>query len=307
MPLQPVLARIKIRPNKPSSPEIQRTQFPLTLAYAVSIHKVQGLSLTNVVISFDMVKQRSFNYGQVYVALSRATSLNGIYVLGTLEKKHVRADPRVHEEYERLRNFSSLNMQTNENNQDNAVLTICLLNIRSLKKHSIDVKHDSNIMNSDLIAFTEIQLLPHSNDSEIKNDLHPFTLYRQDHPTDRYCSLALCTKNTIQACDQEYFPLVNAVKLTIINNTTQRSCTVLVLYRKNSSNISQYVQDLSNILNSNAIDMILGDFNINYLNDDTCQPLKIFNGLPRFLPNCTKSNICFCGKHLRSYLHKTNI
>ena len=104
VPLQPVLAKIKIRPNKLSSPEIQRTQFPLTLAYAVSIHKVQGLSLTNVVIGFDLVKQRTFNYGQVYVALSRATSLNGIHVLGTLEKKHVKADPRVHEEYERLRN-----------------------------------------------------------------------------------------------------------------------------------------------------------------------------------------------------------
>ena len=31
VPLQPVLTKIKIRPNKPSSPEIQRTQFPLTL------------------------------------------------------------------------------------------------------------------------------------------------------------------------------------------------------------------------------------------------------------------------------------
>ena len=40
VPLQPVLAKIKIRQNKLSSPEIQRTQFPLTLAYAVSIHKV---------------------------------------------------------------------------------------------------------------------------------------------------------------------------------------------------------------------------------------------------------------------------
>ena len=37
---------------------------------------------------------------------------------------------------------------------------------------------------------------------------------------------------------------------------------------------SHYVQDLENILNSYAIDMILGDFNINYLNDDTIQPLK---------------------------------
>ena len=45
VPIEPVLAKIKIHPNKPSSPEIQRMQFPLTLAYAVSIHKVQGLSL----------------------------------------------------------------------------------------------------------------------------------------------------------------------------------------------------------------------------------------------------------------------
>ena len=62
--------------------------------------------------------------------------------------------------------------------------------------------------------------------------------------------------------------------IIIINNTTLLSYTILVLYRKNSSNISQYVQDLRNILNSNAIDMILGDFNINYLNNDTIQPLK---------------------------------
>ena len=255
VPLQPVLAKIKIRPNKLSSPEIQRTQFPLTLAYAVSIHKVQGLSLTNVVISFDLVKQRTFNYGQIYVALSRATSLNGIHVLGTLENKHVKADPRVHEEYERLRNSSNcyLTIQTNENHHDDAVLTICLLNIRSLRKHSIDIKYDSTIMNSDIIALTETQLLPHSNDSEIKNDLQPFTLYRQDHPTDRFCSLALCTKNTVQTCDQQYFPQVNAKKFTIINNTTLLSYTILVLYRKNSSNISQYVQYLRNILNSNAI------------------------------------------------------
>ena len=32
VPIQPVLARIKVRPRKPSSPEIQRLQFPLTLA-----------------------------------------------------------------------------------------------------------------------------------------------------------------------------------------------------------------------------------------------------------------------------------
>ena len=64
VPIQPVLARIKVRPGKASSPEIQRLQFPLTLAWACTVHKVRGLTLDNIVVSFDLRKQRYFNYGQ---------------------------------------------------------------------------------------------------------------------------------------------------------------------------------------------------------------------------------------------------
>ena len=83
-------------PGKPSSPEIQRLQFPDTLAYAVTIHKIQGLILDKVVISFELFRQRSFNYGQIYVALSRSRSMNGLYTLGQIQANHVKADPRVH-------------------------------------------------------------------------------------------------------------------------------------------------------------------------------------------------------------------
>ena len=132
VPIEPILARIKIRPGKPSSPEIQRVQFPIILAYAVTIHKVQGLSLNKVVISFELFKQRSFNSGQIYVALSRSTSLNGIYILGNIDSKHVRADPRVHKEYERLKKISPLQLQ--KITEPSTSLTITLLNVRSLKK-----------------------------------------------------------------------------------------------------------------------------------------------------------------------------
>jgi len=156
VPIERILAKIKIHPNKPSSPEIQRMQFPLTLAYAVSIHKVQGLSLNSLVISFELVKQKSFKTGQVYVALSRATSLNGIHILGKINSKYVKADPRVDEEYERLREISKTkHMETNEKCEEHGILTICLLNIRSLKQHSIDIKYDPNIQDSDVIALTE--------------------------------------------------------------------------------------------------------------------------------------------------------
>ena len=111
VPIVPVLAKIKVRPGKASSPEIQRIQFPLTLAWACTVHKVQGLTLKDVVISFNLIRQKSFNYGQIYVALSRATSLKGIHILGKIESKQIRADPRVHQEYERLRQLPAVLMQ----------------------------------------------------------------------------------------------------------------------------------------------------------------------------------------------------
>ena len=71
-------------------------QFPLTLAWACTVHKVQGLTLENNVVSFELFKHRPFNYGQVYVALSRAKSLAGMHILGYIESKRIKADPRVH-------------------------------------------------------------------------------------------------------------------------------------------------------------------------------------------------------------------
>lgn len=52
------------------------------LSWACTVHKVQGLSIQQAVISFDLIKQRSFNPGQMYVALSRLTSLKGLHLIG---------------------------------------------------------------------------------------------------------------------------------------------------------------------------------------------------------------------------------
>ena len=86
--------------------------------------------------------------------------------------------------------------------------------------------------------------------------------------------MALCARNTVEIRQCEYFPSINALTFDLVNRRSKEIRTVLLLYRKQNSNILQYVDCLKYMLNSYSIDIILGDFNINYLNDNQVQPLK---------------------------------
>ncbi|KAG2222751.1 hypothetical protein INT45_013115 [Circinella minor] len=74
-----------------------RTQIPLMLAWAMSIHKSQGQTLESVRVDLGKV----FEKGQAYVALSRATSLEGLQILNFDESK-VMAHERVATFYQNL-------------------------------------------------------------------------------------------------------------------------------------------------------------------------------------------------------------
>ena len=129
------------------------------LSWACTVHKVQGLSLDKAVISFDLLKQRSFNYGQMYVALSRVTSLNGLYLSGEYKSSAIKADPRAIHEYERMRDESVITPNANCGMLTDNSLTITLLNVRSLPKHAIDISHSEMLLQTDVFCFTETQLL----------------------------------------------------------------------------------------------------------------------------------------------------
>lgn len=64
------------------------TQFPLTLAWALTIHKAQGQTLEQCII--DLSDGGTFADGQLYVALSRARSLESMYLTTPIQAKDIR-------------------------------------------------------------------------------------------------------------------------------------------------------------------------------------------------------------------------
>jgi len=75
--------------------KIYRTQVPLRLAYALTIHKSQGASLDSALVD---IGSNTFEYGQAYVALSRVRSLDALYI-HAFESKSFKAHPRVKDFY----------------------------------------------------------------------------------------------------------------------------------------------------------------------------------------------------------------
>ena len=68
------------------------TQFPLRLAWAVTIHKSQGKTYERAIIDLG---SGAFAPGQTYVALSRLTSLEGLYLSRDLRPRDIRVDEDV--------------------------------------------------------------------------------------------------------------------------------------------------------------------------------------------------------------------
>ena len=66
--------------DKKASFQATRTQFPLTLAWAVTIHKCQGLTLSEIAIDMTCAKGK-FKPGEAYVAFSTVKTLDKLHII----------------------------------------------------------------------------------------------------------------------------------------------------------------------------------------------------------------------------------
>ena len=131
-PIKKREALFRLRKNR-QQPSVKRTQFPLTLSWACTVHKVQGLSSTDGAVSFDLESQK--------------------YLIGKYNKAPLKVNESAKREHERLRIEHRFKSQT-RNGVTEPAITISLLNTRSFKTQLIE----QHLLGNDILCLNEIPL-----------------------------------------------------------------------------------------------------------------------------------------------------
>ena len=95
-----------------------------------------------------MLKQRTWNSVQIYVALSRITSLDGLYLIGEYHFSAITADPRATIEYE-IMDYAMKSIDTCSTEFP------CSLTIsKVIKKRATEINADRSLKDCDVLFFT---------------------------------------------------------------------------------------------------------------------------------------------------------
>ena len=133
-----------------------RSQFPLTLAWAVTIHKCKGLSMSEIVIYMTCGKGK-FKPGEAYVAFSRDKTLEKIHII-IYTQSQIYVSQYVEKEMRKLRKNILPQMPPNLFHNIPGGVKILHLNIGNLKRKIEDIKDGNIFRNSDIISSNEIHL-----------------------------------------------------------------------------------------------------------------------------------------------------
>ena len=247
--------------------EVSRRQFPLVLAWATTIHKVQGLFLDQIVV--DM-KGKAFNTGQAYVAFSRVKSLQGLFIKN-FNPHSIKVSSSVVLEMQRLASHNVLPPLPIPNVVapfNSGLIKIGHLNVRSYQAKLQDVSEDICIAQTDVMCFTESFLKPHEHVGSLTLSQGLCTMFR----CDRAGSEDLSHGGVTIACAPHMLPVSSGIQhhpsLEVVSVLVEyHQLCIVAVYRRPQLSMTTFLPLLTDYLkqlpHSTLPTLILGDFNDN--------------------------------------------
>ena len=248
VPINKREALFGFRKNK-QQPSVKRTQFSLTLSCAFKFHKVQGLRLPEGVISFDLESQKSFNQGQMYVALSKFTSITELYLIGKCHKAALKVNESAMRDYERLRTENCSKSQTQDKVTESAI-TISLLNTCS-------GHFEGKTLDNNMLCLTETQLEMNDYTYMMESTLaRQFKIHFYSN-INNFKSIAYGYSREISILSHEYFNVISIFTLKK-QQFSYTPISITLIYTSLKSPLSEFIDSLQYLVGRN-IDTFLGD------------------------------------------------
>ena len=249
---------------------VVRQQYPLKASTAKTIHKAQGQTKTRVIVDMSSGSRPH----QHYVAFSRVTSLQGLFLLNGLSG-HINVDKSVIREMERLRRDAGIKLSYTPVNSYNCDLLMVFQNAQSLHLHFPQIRNDETFIAADVICLAETRL--HQNDQDADYSIEGFSpIIRCDQyariPGIRPAhGLAMYVKNCHRIVSSETISREKCELLTVnvLNMCSNKLYTVVIIYKAPSCSLEDFkacVRPLTRFKLSERL-VIMGDFNFDVSRD----------------------------------------
>ncbi|XP_062593070.1 uncharacterized protein LOC134254555, partial [Saccostrea cucullata] len=268
-----LIQRLQEDIKEKNTKNVVRHQFPLKLAWACTAHKVQGMTINRVVVNLD----RTFAPGQAYVAISRVTSQNGLFIETKDENallKKIYANPDIKSALLKMEKLIPKDVCPQCCTEKGSFITIVLLNVQSLRGHILDLKSDTRLLQADFICLTETWLMDNESmkDFEIQDFEFNHTTRKQsyDESMNGFAKLRSAKgggvgiykkkKENALVCD---LPEKNIEGMAI--ELYEENTVIIVVYRPSVLSIRCFLDGLKKIVDFFKVRyshcIVLGDFN----------------------------------------------
>ena len=257
-------------------------QFPVSLAHAVTAHKVQGQSI-QYPLTVVMDINSTFEAAQSYVMLSRIQRIDQLFILNALNPTKLRISRIALMELERLEAISENKNPSiwREENEDS--FKVSMMNCAGLKPHILDIRADSHLLFSDVLLLVETSLL---NNEEAHID--GYHSYLQNVSRGR--GMAAYARKKLSLVQE-----IREIGIHITKYKIDSLCMVSV-YRSNNGNVGLLVESLLNLVNGESYVLVMGDFNIcnEKKNNNAVKTTMIKHGFKLLIEQSTH----ICGGHI---------